>query len=119
VTHRNDLARRLRAGQVAVARQLARFRAAAGDGNAVAEFNLGVMYLTGRRIEQDDEEALRWFRRAAGHGHTGAIFNLGFMYLEGRNVDQDDVEAQKWFILATGQGDETGRCGRKPSWPSA
>jgi TPR repeat protein len=109
VTHCNDLAERLTGGQVAAAQQLARFRTAAEAGNETAEFNLGVMYLTGRRIEQDAEEALRWFKRAAARGHTGAKFNFSFMYTEGRTVDQDDVEAQKWFILAAAGDDARAR----------
>ena len=40
------------------------YRQAAEQGNADAQFNLGVMYLDGDGVPQDDAEAMRWFRQA-------------------------------------------------------
>ena len=61
-----------------------------------AQFNLGVMYLNGRGVPQDDAEAVKWHRLAAEQGYASAQFNLGVMYLNGRGVPQDDAEAVKW-----------------------
>ena len=52
-------------------------RAPAEQGDAEAQFNLGVMYANGRGVPQDDSEAVRWYRLAADQGHAGAQFNLG------------------------------------------
>ncbi len=55
------------------------YRLAADQGNATAQFNLGVMYDTGRGVPQDDAEAVRWYRLAADQGDADAQFNLGFI----------------------------------------
>ena len=40
-------------------------RAAAEQGDAEAQFNLGVRYRDGTGVPQDDAEAVRWYRLAA------------------------------------------------------
>ena len=81
-----------------------RDQAAAEQGNAKAQTNLGVRYFNGRGVPQDDAEAVRWFRQAAEQGHAKAQFNLGLMYATGRGVPQDDAEAVRWFRQAAEQG---------------
>lgn len=76
----------------------------AEQGNADAQFNLGLIYYNGRGVKQDDFEAVKWFRKAAEQGDETAQFNLGVMYGKGRGVKQDDVEAMKWFRKAAEQG---------------
>ena len=41
------------------------YREAAEEGDAEAQSNLGVMYVKGQGVAQDDAEAVRWFRKAA------------------------------------------------------
>ncbi len=53
---------------------------AAEQGDAMAQFNLGVMYNTGRGVAQDYKQAVAWFRKAAEQGDAMAQFNLGLMY---------------------------------------
>ena len=55
-------------------------RHAAEQGDADAQFNLGVAYATGRGVPQDDAETVRWYRLAAEQGNASAQANLGFMY---------------------------------------
>ncbi|HHV6976807.1 TPA: tetratricopeptide repeat protein [Haemophilus influenzae] len=76
----------------------------AEQGNADAQFNLGLMYYNGRGVKQDDFEAVKWFRKAAEQGDADAQFNLGVMYAKGQGVKQDDVEAVKWYRKAAEQG---------------
>ena len=83
---------------------IADLRVRAEQGDAVAQFNLGVMYSDGDGVPQDDAEAVRWFRLAADQGHALAQFNLGVMYATGEGVPQDDVEAVRWSRLAAEQG---------------
>ena len=45
--------------------EIAKVRASAEQGDASAQANLGVMYVTGRGVPQDDAEAVRWYRLAA------------------------------------------------------
>ncbi|HHF4078950.1 TPA: tetratricopeptide repeat protein [Haemophilus influenzae] len=76
----------------------------AEQGNAIAQFNLGLMYINGQGVKQDDFEAVKWFRKAAEQGYANAQINLGVMYKKGRGVKQDDVEAMKWYRQAAEQG---------------
>ena len=79
-------------------------RSAAEQGDANAQFNLGLMYGTGRGVRQDEAEAVRWFRLAAEQGNASAQVSLGFMYDTGQGVPQDDAEAVRWYRLAADQG---------------
>ena len=81
-----------------------RDQAAAEQGDAEAQFNLGVMYRDGEGVPQDEAEAVRWFRLAAEQGLAVGQSNLGLMYAEGRGVPQDDAEAARWNRLAAEQG---------------
>lgn len=45
---------------------------AARRGHAAAQHALGILYLTGKGVQQDQAEAVKWFRRAAAQGHTEA-----------------------------------------------
>ena len=52
----------------------------AEQGDADAQYNLGVMYDNGEGVTQDDAEAVKWYRRAAEQGNAFAQHNLGVMY---------------------------------------
>src|SRR4030095_1164368 len=77
----------------------------ATQGDAVAQNNLGSMYVEGKGVPQDYTEALKWYRLAAAQGYAEAQFNLGVMYLGGEGVPQDYAEALKWYRLAAAQGE--------------
>ena len=79
----------------------------AEQGDADAQFDLGVMYYDGQGVPQDHAEAVKWFRRAAEQGLADAQSNLGGMYYEGQGVPQDHAEAAKWFRRAAEQGNTT------------
>jgi TPR repeat protein len=87
------------------AKALRLIRPLANDGDASAQFNLGLMYTTGQGVEQDNAAAALWFRKAAEQGYALAQSNLGTLYLYGRGVTQDDTEAVMWFRKAADQGD--------------
>ncbi len=76
----------------------------AEQGEAEAQYNLGVLYDKGQGVPQDDTKAVRWYRLAAGQGNSAAQFNLGVMYANGQGVPQDDGEALRWYRLAAEQG---------------
>ena len=44
------------------------YKLAADQGNAPAQFNLGVMYDKGEGLPEDDQQAVNWYRRAAEQG---------------------------------------------------
>ena len=80
------------------------FREAADRGTAEAQFQLGLLYDTGRGVRQNPAEAIRWYRAAADQGHAAAQNNLGLLYDYGRGISQDAAEAMRWYRSAADQG---------------
>ena len=108
----------------------------AKNGDAEAQYNLGVMYDNGLGVLQDYKEAFHWYRLATEQGYTEGkikIYNLakksipqalsilindaenrvteaqnklGEVYLEGKGLPQDYVLAHMWFNLAGSQINE-------------
>jgi hypothetical protein len=91
------------AGDVATA--LSEWKSSAEEGDADAQFGLGVLYEEGKGVQLDDREAAKWHSLAAQQGHIGAQYNLGVMYANGRGVPKDDSEAFKWLVKSADQGD--------------
>ena len=60
------------------------FRPIAEQGNAKAQYNLGLIYDKGQGLPQDYQEALKWYRTAAEQGQVQAQNNLGAMYNDGQ-----------------------------------
>ena len=79
--------------------------AGALNGNADAQYNLGLMYANGQGVTQDYKEAVKWWRLSADQGNASAQSNLGDMYADGKGVTQDYKEAVKWYRLSSDQGD--------------
>ncbi len=75
-------------------------RGRADQGDAKAQYNLGLRYDQGRGVPQDYAEAIRWYRKAAEQGDAGAQFVLGLSYKLGQVVAQDYVNAHMWINLA-------------------
>ena len=77
---------------------------AAKLGDIEAQFDLGVMYDTGKGLEQDFTAAVRWYSEAAEQGHAKAQFNLAVMYDKGQGVKQDYAEVAHWYRKAAERG---------------
>jgi TPR repeat protein len=76
----------------------------AEQGDARAQFNLGVIYFNGQGIPHDPVKAVDWYRAAADQGYGPAQANLSFMYETGQGLLQNYVEAYKWATLAGTHG---------------
>ena len=76
----------------------------AEQGDALAQYNLGVMYENGRGVPQDHKAAFKWYSLSAEQGYAKAQFNVGIMYDNGQGVLQDYKTAVKWYILSAEQG---------------
>lgn len=72
----------------------------AKDGNAEAQYTLGMMYRAGRGVPHDYTEARKWYLLAAEQGHPIAQFYLGWMYAGGRGVPKDFVQSHMWISIA-------------------
>ncbi|MFP8873830.1 MAG: hypothetical protein VCB42_04680, partial [Myxococcota bacterium] len=79
-------------------------RLLAEQGDANAQFFLGLIYERGQNVPQDDTEAFRLFRLAAEQGDAKAQYKVGFSYRTGLGVPQDEAEAVRWYQLAAEQG---------------
>src|SRR5215472_14710181 len=75
------------------------------QGDARAQFDLGLMHDKGQGVPQDYATAVSWYRKAAEQGNARAQTNLGFMYDKGRGVPQDYATALSWYRKAAEQGD--------------
>ena len=80
----------------------------AEQGDASAQFNLGMMYDNGQGVKQDDVQAVKWYRQAAEQGYAKAQYNLGVKYYQGEGVRQDKGQAKEWFGKACDNGHQDG-----------
>ena len=83
-------------------------RPLADQGDAHAEFTLGLLYGNGRAgafgLPHDRAEAVKWFRLAADQGNPAALVAMGLSYKTGDGVRQDYAEAMSWFRRAAEEG---------------
>lgn len=75
----------------------------AEQGDASAQYALGVMYMFGQGVKEDYTQAFYWTNKAAQQNHASAQNNLGALYKHGQGVKQDVVEAVKWYQKAAEQ----------------
>jgi hypothetical protein len=97
------------ADQRALAKSLPALRKLAGQGDADAQWQIGVRYHNGEDVPRDDTQAMQWFLRAAEQGHVTAQATLGAYYWAGRGVPQDLSKAYFWSAIALAQGDENSK----------
>ena len=76
----------------------------ANQGDADAQYMLGLMYAKGEGVPQDYAKARQWFEKAANQGNADAQYGIGWMYYEGEGVPQDYAKARQWFEKAANQG---------------
>lgn len=75
----------------------------AEQGNAEAQFGLGVIHNDAVGVPQDYTEANYWFLRAAEQGYAPAQFNLGNAYKNGTGFREDAGMAVIWWRKAAEQ----------------
>ena len=85
------------------------WRPLAEQGDARAQFNLGLSYANGWGVPLDYAQAVKWYRKAADQGLAWAQTNLGIMYENGQGVRQDFRLALIWYRKAAKQGDAEAR----------
>ena len=76
----------------------------AEQGDAAAQYKLGIMYATGEGVAQDAKQAVTWYRKAAEQDNAWAQLLLGGMYSNGEGVAQDAKQAVTWYRKAAEQG---------------
>ena len=83
---------------------IAEFKAKAENGDAEAQYELGLGYMMGQGVSKNPKEAVKWFRKSAEQGCAAGQSALGTAFDHGDGVPQDHVEAVKWFRKAAEQG---------------
>ena len=82
------------------------WRPLAEQGDASAQYNLGVMYMNGYGVVQDYAEAVKLYRLAAEQGYASAQNNLGWMYDNGNGVLQNNILSHMWYNIASANGNK-------------
>ena len=72
----------------------------AGQGNAEAQFQLGLMYEQGLGTDADRQTAQRYYQQAAEQQSPQALDALGTLYLKGEGVIQNFKESLRLFQQA-------------------
>jgi tetratricopeptide (TPR) repeat protein len=76
----------------------------AEQGDARAQFNLGLLYDIGAGVEANPTRAFAYYERAATAGLPTAEFNVGVMYDSGRGIVHDASKAASWYSRAAARG---------------
>lgn len=84
---------------------LREWRPLAEEGDARAQFYLGIMYANGEGVPENDRQAAYWFRKSARQGNSQSQYHLGTLYANGEGVPEDDPQAVYWFRKSAKQGD--------------
>lgn len=78
-------------------------RTLAEQGDAVAQYNLGLLHNNGQGVPRDYGRAREWYEKAAAQGDADAQAGLGTLYLNGHGVSEDYHQALFWLRLAADQ----------------
>lgn len=76
----------------------------ANDGDAISQYQLGLMYYQGNEIPQDLDQAIQWFEKATSQNLDIAQYTLGVFYEKGEDIPQDEKKAVELFTHAASQG---------------
>jgi TPR repeat protein len=82
----------------------AELQKAADQGNARAQYYLGMSYGTGDGFIQDSTKSAEWYKKDADQGYAGAQLLLGWYYATGNGVTKDSTKSAEWYQKAADQG---------------
>lgn len=80
------------------------WRRLAEQGDAGAQYNLGLLYRHGLGVERHRVTAAKWYVRAAEGGNADAQKAVGDLYAEGFWGKSDHAKAALWYEFAAQQG---------------
>jgi S1-C subfamily serine protease len=78
--------------------------AKAAQGDAEAQFQLGMKYRNGDGVPKNYADALKWLQKAAEQGNAKAQSEFGLMHEEGLGTAVNYPEAVKWYRKSAEQG---------------
>lgn len=74
-------------------------------GHLKAPRYLGLMYLHGEGVAQDDKRAFSYFQKASDKGDITSQYWLGYCYENGVGVTKDMAQAITWYQKSAQRGD--------------
>ena len=77
----------------------------ARSGNAVAQYNVSLLYRNGQGVLANNATALEWLRKSAWQGHAEAQIALARLYAEGIDGRRDPFLSYVWYLMAERNGD--------------
>jgi hypothetical protein len=83
---------------------IARYRAAAENGEAWAQHNLGITYYNGKHLPKDNEQAAFWYRKAAEQWDIPSMHFLADLLAGGHGIEPDYSEAIRLYKLVADAG---------------
>jgi TPR repeat protein len=83
---------------------LREWRPLAEQGDASAQFSVGLSYENGDGVPRDYAIARQWYEKAAAQGDAKAQLYLGLQSAFGQGGPVDLVQAHMWYSLAAGNG---------------
>ena len=82
------------------------FEKAANQGLADSQYLLGLYYIEGKGVEQNEQKAAYWWEKAANQGHAKAQFNFAVCYENGKGVKKSRDQALYWYTQAKENGNK-------------
>lgn len=117
----------LKAAEIEIVRNRSRMFFESSSDVINVMYRLGDCYWSGKSVDQDIAEAVKWYRNAYENGRdfkqkggekgrqaqipvrTDAFIRLGDCYRDGKGVERDVSEAVEWYGRALENGDENAR----------
>src|SRR5262249_38714117 len=90
-----------------ISSEISNLRDQASRGDAIAEYRLGRLYMTGRGVTPDYKEAAKYLHLAAEQGLPEAETVMGYLYENGKGVPRDYRTAFDYYAVAAKRGDLT------------
>ncbi len=81
-------------------------QAAADQGDALAQAQVGAVYYLGKGVMQDRSVAARWLKKAADQGLVEAVVMMGALSDVGLGVPPSARDAKAWYQKAVALGSE-------------
>ncbi|HEY4345808.1 MAG TPA: tetratricopeptide repeat protein [Parvibaculum sp.] len=75
----------------------------AAQGDAAAQYNLGMLYGSGLGVAKDQAAAASWYEKAARQGKGLAQLAIGVMYRNGQGVEADYPRAYMWLTMSASE----------------
>lgn len=84
--------------------EVEQLRREAETGDAVSQYQMGILYGSGEKVWQNKKTAVDWFTKAAAQGHADAEYRLGLAFYTGWGVTRDETRGVKWLRKSATQG---------------